>query len=161
MEANAGLVAGSHKRNELVRIRHDSDSAVWAFCFSEHAFGFWFLNLFFGSCSCCRLDLSSLQVIWELKIRSWYWLKIDELRFDYGVVFKLFSNFAFVVMGCKLHLSLDLRVGSSRVVVEVKIYAFCIIIREWVLARSDFLSIICLFCFVLWCVVGAKIQLVP
>lgn len=25
MEANAGLVAGSHKRNELVRIRHDSD----------------------------------------------------------------------------------------------------------------------------------------
>jgi hypothetical protein len=28
MEANAGLVAGSHKRNELVRIRHDSDSGV-------------------------------------------------------------------------------------------------------------------------------------
>nr|GMC47038.1 cellulose synthase A catalytic subunit 1 [UDP-forming]-like [Ipomoea batatas]GMC49418.1 cellulose synthase A catalytic subunit 1 [UDP-forming]-like [Ipomoea batatas]GMC53122.1 cellulose synthase A catalytic subunit 1 [UDP-forming]-like [Ipomoea batatas] len=27
MEASAGLVAGSHKRNELVRIRHDSDSA--------------------------------------------------------------------------------------------------------------------------------------
>ncbi|KAM7256330.1 hypothetical protein ACFE04_012071 [Oxalis oulophora] len=26
MEANAGLVAGSHRRNELVRIRHDSDS---------------------------------------------------------------------------------------------------------------------------------------
>ncbi|KAK6119614.1 hypothetical protein DH2020_046637 [Rehmannia glutinosa] len=26
MEANAGMVAGSHKRNELVRIRHDSDS---------------------------------------------------------------------------------------------------------------------------------------
>ncbi|GMP94586.1 hypothetical protein CsSME_00044002 [Camellia sinensis var. sinensis] len=26
MEANAGLVAGSYKRNELVRIRHDSDS---------------------------------------------------------------------------------------------------------------------------------------
>ncbi|KAM7493032.1 hypothetical protein LguiB_027641 [Lonicera macranthoides] len=26
MEANAGLVAGSHNRNELVRIRHDSDS---------------------------------------------------------------------------------------------------------------------------------------
>ncbi|KAI3668076.1 hypothetical protein L6452_43151 [Arctium lappa] len=25
MEANAGLVAGSHMRNELVRIRHDSD----------------------------------------------------------------------------------------------------------------------------------------
>ena len=28
MEANAGMVAGSHKRNELVRIRHDSDSGV-------------------------------------------------------------------------------------------------------------------------------------
>ncbi|XP_021827640.1 cellulose synthase A catalytic subunit 1 [UDP-forming] [Prunus avium] len=27
MEANAGLVAGSYNRNELVRIRHDSDSA--------------------------------------------------------------------------------------------------------------------------------------
>ncbi|KAL0330529.1 UNVERIFIED_CONTAM: Cellulose synthase A catalytic subunit [UDP-forming] [Sesamum radiatum] len=26
MEANAGMVAGSHKRNELVRIRHDSDT---------------------------------------------------------------------------------------------------------------------------------------
>ncbi|XP_019242161.1 PREDICTED: cellulose synthase A catalytic subunit 1 [UDP-forming]-like, partial [Nicotiana attenuata] len=26
MEASAGMVAGSHKRNELVRIRHDSDS---------------------------------------------------------------------------------------------------------------------------------------
>jgi cellulose synthase A len=31
MEANAGLVAGSHKRNELVRIRHDSDSGVSVF----------------------------------------------------------------------------------------------------------------------------------
>jgi hypothetical protein len=28
MEANAGMVAGSYKRNELVRIRHDSDSGV-------------------------------------------------------------------------------------------------------------------------------------
>nr|APU87550.1 CesA1 [Plantago cunninghamii] len=28
MDSNAGLVAGSHKRNELVRIRHDSDSSV-------------------------------------------------------------------------------------------------------------------------------------
>lgn len=29
MEANAGMVAGSHRRNELVRIRHDSsDSGV-------------------------------------------------------------------------------------------------------------------------------------
>ncbi|KAK9932718.1 hypothetical protein M0R45_019943 [Rubus argutus] len=28
MEANAGLVAGSYKRNELVRIRHDSDGAL-------------------------------------------------------------------------------------------------------------------------------------
>ncbi|KAJ6697869.1 CELLULOSE SYNTHASE [Salix purpurea] len=27
MEANAGMVAGSYRRNELVRIRHDSDSA--------------------------------------------------------------------------------------------------------------------------------------
>lgn len=31
MEANAGMVAGSYKRNELVRIRHDSDSGVSAF----------------------------------------------------------------------------------------------------------------------------------
>lgn len=30
MEANAGMVAGSYKRNELVRIRHDSDSGVSA-----------------------------------------------------------------------------------------------------------------------------------
>jgi cellulose synthase A len=30
MEANAGMVAGSYKRNELVRIRHDSDSSVSA-----------------------------------------------------------------------------------------------------------------------------------
>jgi len=28
MEANAGMVAGSYRRNELVRIRHDSDSGV-------------------------------------------------------------------------------------------------------------------------------------
>ena len=28
MEASAGMVAGSHRRNELVRIRHDSDSGV-------------------------------------------------------------------------------------------------------------------------------------
>lgn len=34
MEANAGLVAGSHKRNELVRIRHDSDGGVCVFTFS-------------------------------------------------------------------------------------------------------------------------------
>lgn len=28
MEANAGMVAGSYKRNELVRIRHDSEGGV-------------------------------------------------------------------------------------------------------------------------------------
>lgn len=28
MEASNGLVAGSHNRNQLVRIRHDSDSGV-------------------------------------------------------------------------------------------------------------------------------------
>lgn len=34
MEANAGMVAGSHKRNELVRIRHDSsDNGVCFFSF--------------------------------------------------------------------------------------------------------------------------------
>lgn len=33
MEANAGLVAGSYKRNELVRIRHDSDGGVCLFSF--------------------------------------------------------------------------------------------------------------------------------
>ncbi|KAI4376910.1 hypothetical protein MLD38_014616 [Melastoma candidum] len=36
MEANAGMVAGSYKRNELVRIRHDSDggavSVLWGSC---------------------------------------------------------------------------------------------------------------------------------
>lgn len=31
MEANAGMVAGSYKKNELVRIRHDSDSGVSLF----------------------------------------------------------------------------------------------------------------------------------
>lgn len=36
MEANAGLVAGSHKRNELVRIRHDSDSGVCFFSLNFH-----------------------------------------------------------------------------------------------------------------------------
>ena len=34
MEANAGMVAGSYKRNELVRIRHDSDSGVCFLFFS-------------------------------------------------------------------------------------------------------------------------------
>lgn len=29
MEASGGMIAGSHKRNELVRIRHDSDSGVY------------------------------------------------------------------------------------------------------------------------------------
>jgi len=28
MEASAGLVAGSYRRNELVRIRHESDGGV-------------------------------------------------------------------------------------------------------------------------------------
>lgn len=44
MEANAGLVAGSYKRNELVRIRHDSDSAVK--CFQSYPFRF-FSDLFY------------------------------------------------------------------------------------------------------------------
>ncbi|KAG6740353.1 hypothetical protein POTOM_055801 [Populus tomentosa] len=34
MEANAGMVAGSYRRNELVRIRHDSDSGVCLLFFS-------------------------------------------------------------------------------------------------------------------------------
>lgn len=28
MEANAGMIAGSHKRNELVLIRHDAEIGV-------------------------------------------------------------------------------------------------------------------------------------
>lgn len=33
MEANGGMVAGSYKKNELVRIRHDSDSGVCIFLY--------------------------------------------------------------------------------------------------------------------------------
>lgn len=40
MEASGGLVAGSHKRNELVRIRHDSDSGVCRFLLFDVHFGF-------------------------------------------------------------------------------------------------------------------------
>lgn len=79
MEANGGMVAGSHKRNELVRIRHDSDSGVSVLdlpvsafsipaihlscvvCFSIFtfllicSFSFqlsWCLDLSIGSCEC-------------------------------------------------------------------------------------------------------------
>jgi hypothetical protein len=42
MEANAGMVAGSYRRNELVRIRHDSDSAVCLLYFKLFFFSFMF-----------------------------------------------------------------------------------------------------------------------
>ena len=59
MEANAGMVAGSHKRNELVRIRHDSEYGVCFFFFFYgpisiltricFAFGIFACDLGFGS----------------------------------------------------------------------------------------------------------------
>ena len=55
MEASAGMVAGSYKRNELVRIRHDSDSGVCIFIHSHLGFqsrititNFFFKVMFFS-----------------------------------------------------------------------------------------------------------------
>jgi hypothetical protein len=54
MEANAGMVAGSYRRNELVRIRHDSDSAVCLLYFKLFFFHLCFLGLIcFGCISVC------------------------------------------------------------------------------------------------------------
>uniref|UniRef100_A0A2P2MNY3 Cellulose synthase n=1 Tax=Rhizophora mucronata TaxID=61149 RepID=A0A2P2MNY3_RHIMU len=47
MEAKAGMIAGSYRRNELVRIRHDSDSGV-RFSLLTH-FIFYFDYFFFQS----------------------------------------------------------------------------------------------------------------
>lgn len=61
MEAGGGMVAGSHKRNELVRIRHDSDSGV---SFSNSLL-YQFFFLFLIQYTCFRSDFDEiLHLIW-------------------------------------------------------------------------------------------------
>ena len=59
MEANAGLVAGSHKRNEFVRIRHEGEVGV---CFFSHPFALVRFKIGFF------LFFFTLDVIWCLDL---------------------------------------------------------------------------------------------
>jgi hypothetical protein len=60
MEASAGLVAGSHNRNELVVIRRDGESAVspsFFFSFSSSSFGLSVSTIAISvRCLCCLMS---------------------------------------------------------------------------------------------------------